>query len=39
MTSEAYALVKYNAEYLVDRLPEKSKHSRGDDEKDKKPKK
>ena len=39
MTSEAYALLKYNAEYLIDRLPEKSKHGRGDDEKDKKPKK
>jgi hypothetical protein len=39
MTSEAYALLKYNTEYLVDRLPEKSKHGRGDDEKDKKPKK
>lgn len=23
MTSEAYALLKYNAEYLIDRLPEK----------------
>ncbi len=22
MTSEAYALLKYNAEYLIDRLPE-----------------
>jgi hypothetical protein len=39
MTSEAYALLKYNTEYLIDRLPEKSKHGRGDDEKDKKPKK
>ena len=25
MTSEAYALLKYNAEYLIDRLPEKRK--------------
>jgi hypothetical protein len=39
ITSEAYALLKYNTEYLIDRLPEKSKHGRGDDEKDKKPKK
>jgi hypothetical protein len=39
ITSEAYALLKYNMEYLMDRLPEKSKHDRGDDEKDKKPKK
>jgi hypothetical protein len=38
MTSEAYALLKYNSEYLIDRLPDKSKHSREDD-KDKKPKK
>jgi hypothetical protein len=39
MTSEAYALLKYKTEYLIDRLPEKAKHGRGDDEKDKKPKK
>jgi len=38
ITSEAYALLKYNSEYLIDRLPDKSKHSREDD-KDKKPKK
>ena len=38
MTSEAYALLKYNSEYLIDRLPDKSKHGREDD-KDKKPKK
>jgi hypothetical protein len=38
MTSEAYALLKHNTECLIDRLPEKSKHGRGDD-KDKKPKK
>jgi hypothetical protein len=38
MTSEAYALLKYNSEYLIDRLPDKSKHSREDD-KGKKPKK
>jgi hypothetical protein len=23
MTSEAYALLKYNTEYLIDRLPER----------------
>jgi hypothetical protein len=39
MTSEVYALLKYNTEYLIDRLPEKSKHGRGEDERDKKPKK
>ena len=38
MTSEAYALLKYNTEYLIDQLPEKSKHGR-DDDKDKKHKK
>jgi hypothetical protein len=38
MTSEAYALLKYNTEYVIDRLPDKSKHGR-DDDKDKKPKK
>ena len=31
MTSEAYALLKYNAEYLIDRLPER--HGRGEKEK------
>ena len=31
MTSEAYALLKYNTEYLIDRLPDKSKHGREDD--------
>ncbi len=29
LTSEGYALLKYNAEYLIDRLPEK--HGRGDE--------
>ena len=38
MTSEAYALLKYNTEYLIERLPDKPKHVRGGD-KDKKPKK
>ena len=28
MTSEAYALLKYNAEYLIDRLPEKESHGK-----------
>ena len=28
MTSEAYALLKYNTEYLVDHLPERSRHGR-----------
>ena len=37
MTGEAYALLKYNTEYLIDRLPEKSKNEK--DDKDKKPKK
>ena len=31
LTSEAYALLKYNAEYLIDRLPER--HGRGEKEK------
>lgn len=26
MTSEAYALLKYNTEYLIDRLPERERH-------------
>jgi hypothetical protein len=26
MTSEAYALLKYNSEYLIDRLPERERH-------------
>jgi hypothetical protein len=26
MTSEAYALLKYNTEYLIDRLPQREKH-------------
>jgi hypothetical protein len=30
MTSEAYALLKYNTEYLIERLPERSKRGRGD---------
>ena len=29
LTSEGYALLKYNAEYLIDRLPER--HGRGDE--------
>ncbi len=29
LTSEGYALLKYNAEYLIDRLPEK--HEKGDE--------
>ena len=29
MTSEAYALLKYNAEYLIDKLPER--HGKGDE--------
>jgi hypothetical protein len=29
MTSEAYALLKYNAEYLIERLPEKEKPEPG----------
>jgi hypothetical protein len=30
MTSEAYALLKYNTEYLIDRLPEKDRKPRKD---------
>ena len=37
VTSEAYALLKYNTEYLIERLPAKSKNEK--DDKDKKPKK
>jgi hypothetical protein len=33
LTSEGYALLKYNAEYLIDRLPKR--HERGEDEKGK----
>jgi hypothetical protein len=33
LTSEGYALLKYNAEYLIDRLPKR--HGRGEDEKGK----
>jgi hypothetical protein len=29
MTSEAYALLKYNSEYLIDRLPQKEKPEKG----------
>ena len=34
MTSEAYALLKYNAEYLIDRLPER--HGKVDERRGKK---
>jgi hypothetical protein len=37
MTGEAYALLKYNTQYLIERLPEKSKNEK--DDKNKKPKK
>ncbi len=29
MTSEAYALLKYNLEYVIDQLPEKDRHPKG----------
>ena len=35
MTSEAYALLKYNAEYLIDRLPEKESHGKKPGKEDK----
>jgi hypothetical protein len=31
MTSEAYALLKYNAEYLIERLPDREKPVREKD--------
>ena len=35
ITSEAYALLYFNAKYLIDHLPEKSKHHDKDDHHDK----
>jgi hypothetical protein len=38
VTEEGWKLLYFNAQYIIDRLPEKLKHGRGDHEKDKKPK-
>jgi len=39
VTADALQILSYDVQYLTDRLHHKSKHGRGDDEKDKKPKK